>query len=252
MAVWKKVRTARMSAFFMGSSLSSMVARTRVRGGIRHGDEFSVAAICEDRLELHLHVSDHEPRLSLAVVDRLHRLGEGVGAVGPLLGLVADLELGIDGSELGRKLGVHIGLPVGPERVDDRPADRLADPAGEALGEHDRYGDKACADDRGDRFDVDCHISSLSDPHGQGRRRIGTVVVTDRPTRGPERQPGGGRILPPVLRQRRRYGFASLTTVPYTDPGGRRSSSATRFSSSATRFSRGWITRSYTQERSSL
>src|SRR5690606_7141232 len=42
MAVWKKVRTARMSAFFMGSSLSSMVARTRVRGGIRHGDEFSV------------------------------------------------------------------------------------------------------------------------------------------------------------------------------------------------------------------
>src|SRR5690606_550844 len=191
------------------------------------GDEFSVAAICEDRLELHLHVSDHEPRLSLAVVDRLHRLGEGVGAVGPLLGPVADLELGIDGSELGRKLGVHIGLPVGPERVDDRPADRLADPAGEALGEHDRYGDKACADDRGDRFDVDCHISSLSDPHGQGRRRI-------------------------VLRQRRRYGFASLTTVPYTEPGGRRSSSATRFSSSATRFSRGWITRSYTQERSSL
>src|SRR5690606_30160704 len=42
MAVWKKVRTARMSAFFMGSSLSSMVARTRVRGGIRHSDEFSV------------------------------------------------------------------------------------------------------------------------------------------------------------------------------------------------------------------
>src|SRR5690606_35314803 len=42
MAVWKKVLTARMSAFFMGSSLSSMVARTRVRGGIRHSDEFSV------------------------------------------------------------------------------------------------------------------------------------------------------------------------------------------------------------------
>src|SRR5690606_1522506 len=41
MAVWKNVLPARMSAFFIGSSLSSMVARTRVRGGIRHSDEFS-------------------------------------------------------------------------------------------------------------------------------------------------------------------------------------------------------------------
>src|SRR5690606_30243659 len=43
MAVWKRVRTARMSAFFMGTSLSSMVARTRVWGGTRHSDDFSVA-----------------------------------------------------------------------------------------------------------------------------------------------------------------------------------------------------------------